>query len=90
MRFAVTDDPLVRLAHRGERERIGRRARRHPHRLDIGFEQVGKSAIQLRAQRIAIIGRILPIGLGQRFQQLGVYRRGVIREKSHGLRMAQS
>ena len=90
MGFAVADHALMRLAHRGQRQRIGGRAGRHPQGFNLGFEQVGESAVKLPAQPVAVIGGVLPIGFDQRFQQLGVHRRSIIREKSHGQRMAQS
>ena len=90
MRLAVADHALMRRTHGCKRQTIGGGTGRYPERLDIGFEEVGKGRIQPRAQRVAVIGGVRRIRGCKRVEKPWMYRGGIVREKSHRQRMAQT
>ena len=71
-------------AQRREREAIGGGAGRHPEGADLGPEQVGEGAVEPPAPLVAVIGRVEPVGGGDRLDHLGVRRRRIVGEEAHG------
>ena len=83
MRLAVADHAAMRRAHRRQRKAIGRRTRGDPQDGGFAPEQLGKSCVEPLRQRIAVIGRIGPIGGAQRLPHLGVYACGIVGHETH-------
>ena len=54
-------------------------------RADLGLEQVGESAVEPLAPRVAVIGGVEPVGGGDRLDHLGVRGRRIVGEEAHDM-----
>jgi hypothetical protein len=83
MRVAVAQDGAFGRAQRGERETVGGGAGGHPQRADRCFEQVGESAVEAPAPRVAIIGGVEPVRLGEGVEHRRMTGGGIVGKEAH-------
>src|SRR5205823_11599931 len=57
---------------------------------DLGPEKVGKGAVEAAAPFVAVIGRVEPVGGGDRLHDLGMHRRRIVGKKPHSPPLASS
>src|SRR5205823_13022176 len=88
MRVFVADDAAVGWAERRKGETIRRSACRDPKGADFGLEQLGKSAVEARAPRIVVVGRVELVRSGDRLHHLRVRGGRIVGDEAHLRRMA--